>query len=66
MCLSIPGKVIEINKNGKCIVDYETEKRKATFIDDKIKINDYVVVSGGIVVMRIPKEQAEKFLEILK
>ncbi len=65
MCLSIPGKIVEIKENGMCVIDYETEKRAAKIIDKDTKIGDYVVINGGMIVMKIPKEQAKKFLEVV-
>jgi hydrogenase maturation factor len=66
MCLSIPGKVIEIKENGECIVDYETEKRTGKILTKDIKIGDYVILSNKIVVMKVPKEQAQDYLNAIK
>ncbi|MFH1521854.1 MAG: HypC/HybG/HupF family hydrogenase formation chaperone [archaeon] len=66
MCLSIPGKIIEIKANGDCVVDYEAEKRKAKILTDDIKLGDYVIVSNKIVVMKVPKEQATDYLNVIR
>jgi hydrogenase expression/formation protein HypC len=66
MCLAIPGKVIEIKRDGSCIVDYEAEKRTATIFTDDIKVGDYVIVSNKVVVMKIPKDQALDYLNAIK
>jgi hydrogenase maturation factor len=66
MCISIPGKVIEIKENGECIVDYETEKRTGKILTPDIKLGDYVILSNKIVVMKIPQEQAKDYLNAIK
>lgn len=65
MCLSLPGKIIEIN-NGIYIVDYITEKRKIETCLIDVKIGDYVIVNNKIIFTKINKRKAEKFLEIIK
>ncbi len=64
MCLSIPGKVVEI-KGDNALIDYNFEKRKAKLLFP-INPNDYVIVNAGFVIDTIPKNQAEKFLEAIK
>jgi len=66
MCLSVPGKVVEISEDGSCIVDYEAEKREASILTDDIKVGDYVIVSNKIVVMRVPEDQAVEYLNAIK
>lgn len=64
MCLSIPGKVVEIN-GEEVLVDYFSEKRKANILFP-VKKNQYVIVKAGFVIDIIPTDQAEKFLEDIK
>jgi hydrogenase expression/formation protein HypC len=66
MCLSIPGKVVEIEEN-KFVIDYETERRivNLSVIED-LKLGDYVIVSNKIIVNKVPKEEALKYLEMIK
>lgn len=66
MCLSVPGKIIEIKENGDCTVDYVAEKRNARIMTEDIRLGDYVIVSNKIVVMKVPKEQAEDYLNAIK
>jgi len=65
MCLSIPGKVIEIN-GDEAIVDYEFEKRTAKLFSDDFSVGDYVVVSNKVVVLKIPENQARSYLNLIK
>lgn len=66
MCLTIPGKVIEIN-DKEIKIDYISEKRKVnvSMVED-LQVGDYVVVSNKIIISKIPKERAKKFLDLLK
>ena len=61
MCLAVPGKIIKIEKDI-ATVDYIAEKRKARLVK-KFRINDYVIVQGGVVLMKIPKKQAIESLK---
>ncbi len=65
MCLAIPGKVVEINKD-KFVIDYITEKRvvEISVIED-LKVGDYVIVSNKIIINKVPNKEAEKYLEMI-
>jgi len=65
MCLSIPGKVIEISEN-KFLIDYETQKREVNFSVIDVKIGDYVIVSNKIIINKVPKEEAIKYLDMIR
>lgn len=64
MCLAFPGKIIEIN-DDLVKVDYGSEVREAGLIEEDFKIGDYVIVQNKIVVEKVEKEKAEKFLELI-
>ncbi|MDP2926049.1 MAG: HypC/HybG/HupF family hydrogenase formation chaperone [Nanoarchaeota archaeon] len=65
MCLSIPGKVIEISKN-RYIIKYPNEKRVVNLsIIDDLEIGDYVIVSNKIIITKIPEKDAKKFFELV-
>ncbi len=64
MCLSIPGKVIEIGEN-KYVVDYGKEKRIVNISLVDLNIGDYVIISNKIIVSKVDKEKAEKFFELV-
>ncbi len=65
MCLAVPGKIVEI-KNGIATVDYELEKRSARLVDSELKVGDYVIVQGGIAVMKIETKEAQEALKNYK
>jgi hydrogenase expression/formation protein HypC len=57
MCLAVPGIIKEI-KEGKAVVDYGVEKRVAAVMDKSFKRGDYVIVQGGVIVMKVSKKEA--------
>jgi hydrogenase maturation factor len=64
---NIPGKIIEIN-DKEIIVDYPNSgkvKANGKLVDD-LKVGDYVIVSNKIILDKIPKDRAKKFLDLLK
>ncbi len=64
MCLSIPGKVVEI-KEDKIIIDYGSEKREATNSVVDIKIGDYVIINNKVIINKLEENEAKRFLEII-
>jgi hydrogenase assembly chaperone HypC/HupF len=64
MCLSIPGKVIEINGNN-VVVRYKTEKRHAKTILN-VKVGDYVIINGGLVIEIVPEKDALDSLKAVR
>ena len=65
MCLNIPGKIIQADKNN-FIIDYGSEKRKVSMSLVDVKPGDWVLVSNKIIVVKVPEEEAKRFLEIIK
>lgn len=65
MCLSVPGKIIEIKKDI-AVVDYGIEKRKGKIIEKNYSKGDYVIIQGGIVIQKIEKKEAEEALKLYK
>ena len=65
MCLAFPGKIVKI-KDDMATVDYEAEKRVARLVEKKYKIGDYVIVQGRIVIEKVPKKDAEKWIGMIK
>jgi hydrogenase expression/formation protein HypC len=67
MCLSIPGKVVEV-KEGFARVDYGSqgirENVDVSLID--AKIGSYVLVQGGFAIKVLTAHEAEEVLEMLE
>ena len=68
MCLVIPGKIIEIEKdNEHAIVDYgDGTKRKANITLVEAKIGDYVLVHAGFAIEVLDEKEAQKTLDLFR
>ncbi len=64
MCLSVPGKVVEIGERN-IILEYPGEKREVEVSMVDLVVGDYCIVAGGVVVSKVDRERAVKFLEVL-
>ena len=72
MCLSIPGKLIEITsqldetfRTGKVSFDGVVKEVSLTLVPEA-KVNDYVLVHVGAAISTIDEEEAKKTFELLK
>ncbi len=65
MCLAIPGKISKIEEEF-VTVDYSGEKRRAKILEKNLKVGDYVMVSAGFVMQKVPKEEALASIEAWK
>lgn len=62
MCYAIPAKLVEIKDNNIGVVDYYGEHRNVFLDLDDVEVGDYIFAQGGVMVRKVPKEDA---LEIL-
>ena len=72
MCLSIPGKLIEITfqldetfRLGKVSFDGVVKKVSLTLVPEA-KVNDYVMVHVGAAISVVDEEEAKKTFAILR
>ncbi len=72
MCLSIPGKLIEITgqldetfRTGKVSFDGVIKEVSLTLVPEA-KVNDYVLVHVGAAISTIDEEEAKKTFALLK
>ncbi len=72
MCLSIPGKLIEITSQldeifriGKVSFDGVIKEVSLTLVPEA-KVNDYVMVHVGAAISTVDEEEAKKTFELLK
>ena len=65
MCLTIPAKVISIEKN-KATVDFAGKKQEVDTQLVKVKTGDYVMVSNGFAIKKVNKKEAEEILSLIK
>ena len=68
MCLAIPGKVIEIDKNKEhATVDYgDGTKRNANISLVDVKVGDYVLVHAGFAIEVLDEKEAHKTLDLFR
>ena len=64
MCLTIPGKIINIT-GDIATIDYGSETREAKLIDEEFKIGDFVLVKAKVVVEKVPKDHMDAWLNVL-
>ena len=65
MCLAVPGKIIEI-KGNDATVDYGSEKRVGKILNEEYKIGDFVIIQGGIIALKVSKEEALRALSLYR
>ncbi|OGZ32728.1 MAG: hypothetical protein A2V69_00835 [Candidatus Portnoybacteria bacterium RBG_13_40_8] len=65
MCLTIPAKVISLEKD-KAMVDFSGKEQKVDTQLVKVRVGDYVMVSNGFIIKKVNKKEAEEILKILK
>ncbi|MEF8879194.1 MAG: HypC/HybG/HupF family hydrogenase formation chaperone [Candidatus Thermoplasmatota archaeon] len=68
MCLAIPGKIVEIDKNkSHAIVDYgKGTRRKANISLVEAGKGDYVLVHAGFAIETIDEKEAKETLKVFK
>lgn len=69
MCLAVPGKVIEFNKEQQwAVIEALGVKNKVytVLIDEDISLGDYLMVHAGHAIGKIEMEDARATLELLK
>lgn len=72
MCLSIPGKLVEITaeldetfRTGKVSFDGVLKEVSLTLVPEA-KVNDYVLVHVGAAISTIDEEEAKKTFDLLR
>ena len=69
MCLSIPSKVVKIDKEkATAVVDTMGVQREVgiDFVEDEVKVGDYVLIHIGFAMNIISKEDALASIETYK
>ena len=68
MCLAIPGKIIEIEKNNEhAKIDFgDGTKRRANITLVDVKIGDYVLVHAGFAIEILDEKDAEETLDLFR
>jgi hydrogenase expression/formation protein HypC len=68
VCLAIPGKIVEIDKNEEHgIVDYgDGTKRKVNISLVEVKVGDYVLVHAGFAIEVLDEKDAQETLDLFR
>lgn len=65
MCLAVPGKIVAI-EGDIATVDYGEERRDAALVGQDLKLGDYVIVQGKIIIQHVPEEEAQQFYDLIQ
>ena len=66
MCLAVPGKVKNIDKDTALVDFGGVTKEVSLGILKDVKKNDYVLVHAGFAIGKVEREEAEDTLKLLK
>lgn len=68
MCLAIPGKIVDIDKNKEySLVDYgEGTKRKINVSLVEVQVGDYVLVHAGFAIQVLDEKEAKETLKLFR
>ena len=66
MCLAIPGRVVEVNKEQQsALIDYNGVKRSAsTMLIPEVKLTDFVLVHAGFIIQIIDEEYGKELSKL--
>ena len=66
MCLAIPGRVTEVNKN-QAWVDYgDGTRREIDLTLVEAKVGDYVLVHAGFAIEKLDEKEARQTLKLFQ
>ncbi|MBL7141488.1 HypC/HybG/HupF family hydrogenase formation chaperone [Patescibacteria group bacterium] len=66
MCLTIPGKIIKINKNKAEVQQGQNSLEIDVSLLLHIRVGDYILEQSGFAIQKISKKEALKTLNLLK
>ena len=71
MCLGIPGRIIELHRDGDLAmgtVDFGGVRRDVclAYVQDEVEIGDYVVVHVGFAISKVDEAEAKRTFEVLE
>ncbi|MFH1053775.1 MAG: HypC/HybG/HupF family hydrogenase formation chaperone [Candidatus Woesearchaeota archaeon] len=65
MCLLVPGKIVKID-GDRAVIDYGVEQRAGKIVEKGFELGDYVLVQGGIVMVKVDEKEALESLKLYK
>ena len=66
MCLGIPGKILEIEKNVAKVDVGGLSRDISLDLCPDVSVGDYVLIHTGFAIQKVDEEEAKETLEILK
>lgn len=66
MCLGIPGRVIEIEKNVAKVDVGGLLREISIELCPEVSVGEYVLVHTGFAIQKVDEKEAEETLELLK
>ena len=67
MCLAVPGKVLNIDEDGRAVVDMLGAQREVSLrLVPDAHVNDYVLVHAGFGIQVIDAHEARETIELVK
>ena len=71
MCLGIPGRIIELHRDGELAmgtVDFGGVRRDVclAYVQDEVEIGDYVIVHVGFAISKVDEAEAQRTFEALR
>ncbi|MBU1179090.1 HypC/HybG/HupF family hydrogenase formation chaperone [Patescibacteria group bacterium] len=65
MCLAIPSKIVDIKEGWATVRSDKHNHRANLSLVKDVKVGDYVLVHGDMVLNKVEKEEAEKILKMV-
>jgi hydrogenase expression/formation protein HypC len=66
MCLGIPGKVIEVNRNVAKVELGGLLREISLDLCPEVSVGDYVLIHTGFAIQRMEEEDAKETLDLLR
>ena len=66
MCLGVPGKVVEIQKNVAKVDVGGVLRDISLDLCPEVSIGEYVLIHTGFAIQKVDEEEAKETLELLK
>ena len=66
MCLATPSKIVKIDGDWATIESGDHTHRANLSLIKNVKIGDYVIVHGDLILNKVEKKDAENILKMIK
>ena len=66
MCLGIPGKIVEIEKNVAKVDVGGLAREISLDLCPDVSVGEYVLIHTGFAIQKVDEKEAEETLELLK